>query len=352
MKAPKMATRDGAKATTANKYAALLKNGGDKLIGIEIAFGKKTMVDSSHGPADSARLFEPEVLTVDSTVASPSANTSSYKQERSLLQCALALRQARSRPLAVPSLDLINVSFCESQSSPHYHELGDATQISSDSDKVGELVGIPIFEGLVPLGAAEDSIEVLMDRRKKRSHCFFPPSARSCKSESFSFERSVAEQDIKQSNTELLTEAAPSDEDKRNAPPVNRSIQCGDKVDVIAGEHKGKRGTVVYFEPSSTSWEGDRVHVFVDFNNETWSMPLENIQPHVPPPVPLIKPCLRRTTKYMRKPLHSSAKSPKVLKYGSISTKSNLSVVHIPSPIASKKRMQKNRSRNNCRFCL
>jgi len=318
-----------------NKYAAVLQTGGDKLIGIEIAFGKKTMVDSSHGPADLPRLLEPEVLTVDSTVTSPSANTSSYNQEHSLLQCALALREARSRPLAVPSLDLINVSFGESQSSPHYHELGDATQISSDSDKEGELVGIPIFEGLLPFGAAEDSVEVLINRRKKRSHCFFPPSARSCKSDSFSFERSVAEQDIHQSNAELLTEATPSKEDKNNAPPGKRSIECGDKVDVIAGENKGKSGTVVYFEPSC-------VHVFVDFNNETWPMPLENIQPHVPPPVPSIKPCLRRTTKYMRKPLHSSARSPYVLKYGSISTKSNPSVVHIPSPIASQKRMKKN----------
>lgn len=74
---------DAANTMRVGKYATrtLLQTGEDKLIGKEIAFGKKEGGDSSHQPADSAQLCELQVLTVDGT-----ADDSSQKPAPAL-QC-------------------------------------------------------------------------------------------------------------------------------------------------------------------------------------------------------------------------------------------------------------------------
>ena len=122
---------------------------------------------------------------------------------------------------------------------------------------------------------APSCAEVLIDRRQKARWPFFPPTARNANAAAdsgFVFSKG----DANKPNHPEPTHSGQRAVRKHVVTTLTQQRPCkvGDRVDFVGGEHKGKTGTIVQII-------GDRVHVFVDFKNETWSMPQEHVQPRV-----------------------------------------------------------------------
>jgi len=241
--------------------------------------------------------------------------------------------RSKRRPGA-PTLELFEVYTSGSSTSKGLSDV----QISADSESIEVLV-----DSSDSISSASSSItpkceEVLLNREPKARKCFFPPSVRSEISTSidfpsFSSGTSFNQEDkkISFSNEAILSKFGQSS----SSTHYNTHFHIGDRVDVIKGEHKGCSGTVVQILK-------ERVHVFVDFKNATWSLPLENVQPYVF--IPRQKD--RGTTMTSHPPLHNASTRSSAIYSSSIQNDSTFSVsTEMESVILFKHKSPKERKR-------
>ena len=251
------------------KYSRMIQNSGDALIGTEITVDTRLceapMLLATR--IDAEGVITLQVNTSDSMHSSTSSETASsnlrnQKHGQSAFKRLLRARSKNRPNASIPKTKLFG-SFASARESRV--NVGSARELNL-SAKCGHSI------------SPHRCAEVLIDRSQKGRWPFFPPSARTRKT---AFSGSSVPRTGSNEENMKPTHFEPPCIDA-SATPRNGAIpwvqqqpfRIGDRVDIVGGEHRGKTGTAVLNM-------GDRVHVFVDFMNETFSLPLEYVQPHV-----------------------------------------------------------------------
>lgn len=248
---------------SSGKYSTMIQHRGDSLIGTEITVDSRLCEPpmSVSKRIDAEGVITLQVNTSDSTqLSSASATLSSNSLDQKHRESSFR-RLLRARPKSkqgVPKKKLFGAS------------AGARTRVDDRKLDLTER------NAVVETNLCD---EVLIDRRQKGRRPFFLPSARNVKTAADADASSVTFTGSKGEAIEPVRPVPRHGGQYATAPCIVKPLtqhpcKIGDRVDIVGGEHNGKTGTVVQHI-------GDRVHIFVDFKNETWSMPLENVQPHV-----------------------------------------------------------------------
>jgi len=257
------------------KYSSMIHNPVvvDLLIGTEVTIEKAGMCEplfvSESVDSAGAITLKMETSETNSISSSNTSDTCCFRKDWSQESAIGRMQQTRSmnRPGAPPRLDLIDVDV-STGGSIDGRPGGIKRTVQGKNDHLTlEIGGV----GEMVLPTTPQCVEVLIDRNRKGKQCFFPPSVHSSKTTKA--KNFLSFMGNKEEN-EFPKHSEPNSDTCTEWLAQQRAYESGDRVDIVGGEHRGKTGYIVHSL-------GDRVHVFVDFQNETWSLPVESVQPHV-----------------------------------------------------------------------